>query len=64
MQILTDDGQGAIFLLSSWYKPTELALRVALLFGGSLLSGSFGALIALGITNVVGDAAGWNAWRW
>ncbi|KAI8649131.1 hypothetical protein NCS57_01449200 [Fusarium keratoplasticum] len=55
---------GAVFLCSSWYKPNELSLRVALLFGGSMLSGSFGGLVAIGITEEMADVAGISSWRW
>ncbi|KAM0418825.1 hypothetical protein ACHAPT_012266 [Fusarium lateritium] len=55
---------GAVFLCSSWYKPNELSLRVALLFGGSMLSGSFGGLMAIGITERMVDVAGLSSWRW
>ncbi|RSL51744.1 hypothetical protein CEP51_015163 [Fusarium floridanum] len=55
---------GAVFLCSSWYKPDELSLRVALLFGGSMLSGSFGGLMAIGITEKMADVAGISSWRW
>lgn len=55
---------GAVFLCSSWYKPNELSLRVALLFGGSMLSGSFGGLMAIGITEKMADVAGISSWRW
>ncbi|KAI5804296.1 major facilitator superfamily domain-containing protein [Geopyxis carbonaria] len=55
---------GAVFLLSAWYTRTELALRTAILYGGSLLSGSFGSLIALGITSDMEGVRGLAAWRW
>ncbi|CAH0023278.1 unnamed protein product [Clonostachys rhizophaga] len=55
---------GAVYLCSSWYKSNELSLRVALLFGGSMLSGSFGSLMAIGITERMDNVANISAWRW
>ncbi|KAK7228076.1 hypothetical protein V2G26_000246 [Clonostachys chloroleuca] len=55
---------GAVYLCSSWYKRNELSLRVALLFGGSMLSGSFGSLMAIGITERMDNVANISAWRW
>jgi MFS family permease len=40
---------GALFLLSKWYKRSELGQRTALLSCGSLISNAFGSLIASGI---------------
>lgn len=54
---------GAVFLCSSWYKSNELGLRVALLFGGSMLSGSFGSLMAIGITEQMEGVANIASWR-
>lgn len=55
---------GAVYLCSSWYKRNELGLRVAMLFGGSMLSGSFGGLMAIGITERMEGVAGLASWRW
>ena len=55
---------GAVYLCSSWYKRNELGLRVALLFGGSMLSGSFGSLMAIGITDRMDGVANIASWRW
>ncbi|OJJ42259.1 hypothetical protein ASPZODRAFT_77400 [Penicilliopsis zonata CBS 506.65] len=55
---------GAVFLCSSWYKASELSLRIAILFGGSMLSGSFGSLMALGITDTMAGVHGLSSWRW
>lgn len=55
---------GAVYLLSSWYTRKELTTRTAILYGGSLLSGSFGSLIALGITEDMEGVKGLRAWRW
>lgn len=55
---------GAIFLISRWYKRSELSQRMALLSCGSLLSSAFGALIASGILDVMDGVLGFTAWRW
>lgn len=52
---------GALFLLSKWYKRSELGQRTAILTCGLLISNAFGALIASGILDgmegVLGHAA-------
>lgn len=55
---------GALFLLSCFYTRKELALRTALLYSGSLISGAFAGLIASGIIDGMDGAAGLSAWRW
>lgn len=55
---------GALFLLSSWYTKRELALRTALLYTGSLLSGAFSGLIAAGIQKGLDGNLGLESWRW
>jgi len=55
---------GCLFFLSSWYTRKELALRTAMLYAGSLISGAFSGLIAAGITNGMDGARGLGAWRW
>ncbi|KAH9927209.1 MFS general substrate transporter [Epithele typhae] len=55
---------GALFLLSKWYKRSELGLRTAVLFCGSLISNAFGSLIASGILNGMEGKLGHAAWRW
>lgn len=55
---------GCLFFLSSWYTRKELALRTAILYSGSLISGAFGGLIAAGITGNMDGARGLRAWRW
>lgn len=54
---------GALFLLSSFYTRRELALRTALLYSGSLVSGSVSGLLAAAIMKLDGTA-GVPAWRW
>ncbi|TFK28782.1 tartrate transporter [Coprinopsis marcescibilis] len=55
---------GALFLISRWYKRSELSHRMAYLSCGSLISNAFGALIASGILNVMDGVMGFTAWRW
>ncbi len=54
---------GALFLLSKWYKRSELGVRTAVLSCGSLISNAFGALIASGILNNMEGKLGHSAWR-
>ncbi|GAA5820965.1 hypothetical protein JCM11251_001898 [Rhodosporidiobolus azoricus] len=55
---------GALFILSSWYSKTELALRTATLYCGSLLAGAFSGLIAAGIQANMDGTLGYESWRW
>ncbi|KAI0304008.1 MFS general substrate transporter [Russula brevipes] len=55
---------GALFLLSKWYKRSELGLRTALLSCGFLISNAFGSLIASGILSGMQGKLGHAAWRW
>ncbi|KZP03843.1 MFS general substrate transporter, partial [Athelia psychrophila] len=55
---------GSLFLLSKWYKRSELGQRTALLSCGSLISNAFGALIASGILGSMEGKLGRAAWRW
>ncbi|KAA1466512.1 MFS general substrate transporter [Dentipellis sp. KUC8613] len=55
---------GSLFLLSKWYKRSELGLRTAVLSCGSLISNAFGSLIASGILNGMDGKLGRAAWRW
>lgn len=55
---------GALFLLSSWYTRKELALRTAILFSGSLLSGGFGGLVGAAVQAGLDDVHGIASWRW
>lgn len=55
---------GALFLISSWYRRSELGLRSALLFSGSQLGSAFSGLIGAGITKSLNGARGLEAWRW
>ncbi|ETS83455.1 hypothetical protein PFICI_05331 [Pestalotiopsis fici W106-1] len=55
---------GALFLLSSWYTPKELATRTAVLYTGSLLSSAFGGLVGAGVQYGLDGAHGLHAWQW
>ncbi|KAI0368084.1 MFS general substrate transporter [Pilatotrama ljubarskyi] len=55
---------GALFLISKWYKRSELGTRTALLYCGNIISNAFGALIASGILNGMDGKLGRAAWRW
>lgn len=54
---------GALFLLSKWYKRSELGVRTAVLSCGSLISNAFGSLIASGILDGMEGKLGHAAWR-
>ncbi|KAF8272071.1 major facilitator superfamily domain-containing protein [Lactarius quietus] len=55
---------GALFLLSKWYKRSELGLRTAMLSCGSLISNAFGSLMASSILSEMQGKLGHAAWRW
>ncbi|PCH41493.1 MFS general substrate transporter [Wolfiporia cocos MD-104 SS10] len=55
---------GALFLLSKWYKRSELGVRTAVLSCGNLISNAFGSLVASGILNGMEGKLGHSAWRW
>ena len=56
--------QGALLLLSKWYKRNELGLRTAVLMCGTSLGNAFGPLIASGILDGMEGVLGHAAWRW
>ncbi|KAK5789705.1 hypothetical protein VI817_008828 [Penicillium citrinum] len=51
-------------LVSSWYKPQEIAPRVAVLYCGNTIANGFGGLIAAGILSGMQGAGGLDGWRW
>jgi len=55
---------GVLFYLSKWYTKSELSLRMAMFYSGSLLSGAFGNLIAAGILKGLAGKRGLGAWQW
>lgn len=55
---------GAVFLMSCWYKRSEFALRVALLYSGLVLAQAFSGLIAAGVFHGMDGAMGLAGWQW
>ncbi|TEA20687.1 putative transporter [Colletotrichum sidae] len=55
---------GALFLISSWYRRSELGLRSAVLFSATQLGSAFGGLIGAGIKEGLEGARGLESWRW
>jgi hypothetical protein len=55
---------GALFLLSSWYRRSELGFRGALLFSGSQIGSAFSGLIGAGIQGGMDGVRGLESWRW
>ncbi|PYH64927.1 MFS transporter [Aspergillus vadensis CBS 113365] len=55
---------GALFLISSWYKRSEMGVRSAFLFSGSQLGSAFSGLIGAGITSGLDRARELESWRW
>ncbi|KDN49592.1 MFS general substrate transporter [Tilletiaria anomala UBC 951] len=55
---------GVLFVLSSWYKPSETAKRFAIFYSASILSGAFGGLLAGGLINGLQGLAGVAGWHW
>lgn len=54
---------GVILYLSMFYNKRSVALRNALFYGMSAISGAVGGLVAYGIGELHG-AQGWSGWRW
>ena len=54
---------GGYLILSMWYKPKELATRMAIFYGANTAAGAFGGVIAYGVGNL-DYVHGWRAWRW
>ncbi|UZJ54580.1 hypothetical protein CBS101457_003900 [Exobasidium rhododendri] len=55
---------GALYLLSRWYTRKEIPTRMALLYGGSILSNAISGLIAAGILGGMEGTAGIRGWKW
>jgi MFS family permease len=53
---------GVFFLMSCYYKRSELPPRMAILYGSNMLASSFGGLIAAGIISQMEGKAGRPAW--
>lgn len=54
---------GSLYILSTWYKGTELARRISILFCGMFGGFAFGPLIASGII-CLHDRRGLSGWEW
>ncbi|KAI0796843.1 MFS general substrate transporter [Abortiporus biennis] len=55
---------GALFLLSKWYKRSEMGVRTAILYCGNIISNAFGSLLASGILDGMQNKLNRSAWRW
>jgi MFS family permease len=55
---------GALYLLSRWYTRKEIPSRMALLYGGSILSNAVSGLIAAGILGNMDGSLGIRGWKW
>ncbi|KUJ11095.1 MFS general substrate transporter [Mollisia scopiformis] len=55
---------GALLLISSWYKPSEIAPRVALMYCGNTVANGFGGVLAAGVLSGFDGASGLEGWRW
>ncbi|KAI3391600.1 hypothetical protein diail_7058 [Diaporthe ilicicola] len=54
---------GVVYYFSMWYKRRERQYRISLFFSAAALAGSFGGIIAYGISFMAGIV--WsNGWRW
>ena len=51
-------------LISSWYKPSEIAPRVALMYCGNTIANGFGGALAAGVLSGLDGAHGVEGWRW
>ncbi|KAJ5950116.1 hypothetical protein N7454_001700 [Penicillium verhagenii] len=54
---------GMVLYLSSFYKRTDLALRIGLFYTAASLSGAFGGLLARGLAEIA-TRGGLEGWRW
>ncbi|EWC43929.1 hypothetical protein DRE_01281 [Drechslerella stenobrocha 248] len=54
---------GVNYILSCWYRRSELGFRSAIFFSAAAISGSFGGLLAYGLQQMDG-VAGRGGWSW
>lgn len=54
---------GVNFYLSAWYLRSEFGIRAAIFFSAAALAGSFGGLLAAGISQMDG-VGGKGGWAW
>lgn len=50
-------------LISSWYKPSEIAVRVAIVYCGNTVANGFGGILAAGILSGLDGKGGLEGWR-
>ncbi|KAH8426386.1 uncharacterized protein LDX57_004124 [Aspergillus melleus] len=55
---------GALLLISSWYKPSEIAVRVAIVYCGNTIANGFGGMLAAGIMSGLDGKGNLEGWRW
>ncbi|KAE8361147.1 major facilitator superfamily domain-containing protein [Aspergillus caelatus] len=55
---------GALLLMSSWYKASEIAVRVAIVYCGNTVANGFGGMLAAGILSGLNGKGGLAGWRW
>ncbi|KAH8694271.1 putative MFS transporter [Talaromyces proteolyticus] len=54
---------GMVLYLSSFYRRSDLAIRIGLFYTAASLSGAFGGLLARGLVEI-GPRGGLEGWRW
>jgi MFS family permease len=54
---------GVSYIMSCWYKRSELGVRIAIFFSAAALAGSFGGLLAAAIADMSG-VGGKDGWAW
>lgn len=54
---------GALLLISSWYKPSEIAPRVAFMYCGNTVANGFGGMFAAGVLAGLDGKGGLEGWR-
>ncbi|WEW60274.1 hypothetical protein PRK78_005759 [Emydomyces testavorans] len=54
---------GVSYMLSCWYKRSEVGIRLAVFFSAAAVAGSFGGLLAVGISKMAG-VGGKPGWAW
>ena len=55
---------GVLFMMSCWYKPSEVGKRFAIFYSAAVISGAVGGIMAGAITGNLEGAHGIAGWRW
>ncbi|KAK2611996.1 hypothetical protein QQS21_001961 [Conoideocrella luteorostrata] len=55
---------GALFLMTCWYKKSEVGKRFSIFYSASVVSGAMGGLLAGIITGNMEGSRGIRGWRW